>query len=127
VHDSMQDPGNPFPVDPGLWRQLAEVLVAIAPVLNAFAAGRQHCRLQQPSVPHRPWCLPQAHAVGDTRCVSAAMATSPYLACWLVDRQEGPCVVIDLAPGGVELSLDEARDNACHVLELVAMASGPPL
>jgi stringent starvation protein B len=53
------------------------------------------------------------------------MATSPSLASWLVDHDDGHRVVIDVPPGGVEVPLREAHDCARQVLELVAMATGP--
>ncbi|MGL5828801.1 MAG: hypothetical protein ACRC0L_04435 [Angustibacter sp.] len=68
-------------------------------------------------VKHRSWCEPTAHA--DDRCVSAAIDVSPHLGCWLVDRDLGPAVILDLGHTSTELSLHEACDLAAGLFDLI--------
>ncbi|MGL5824967.1 MAG: hypothetical protein ACRCYU_09145 [Nocardioides sp.] len=122
MDDRLHDPAHHSDLapSPGLYR-LADV---VAEVVDAYLVGLLARSSRAPGR-HQRWCDVSQHDPLADRCVSPGRDASPSLSTWLVSAPgEDPYVVVDVAPGGAELTVTQARAHACQVVELLAVSGG---
>ncbi|MGL4173997.1 MAG: hypothetical protein ACRCTR_08000 [Actinomycetota bacterium] len=122
MDDRLHDPAprSDLAPSPGI-DGLADV---VAEVADAYLLGLLARSSRAPGR-HQSWCDVSQHDPLADRCVSPARDASPSLSTWLVAASgEDPYVVVDVAPGGAELTMSQAHAHAYQVVELLAVAGG---